>query len=293
MVLILLIYALTTLPLSKALLVHMQPFFLIGIRMAIAGFLLLFYHLIIARKNFKIEKKHAKDFLGALIFEILVPYYARYWAIANSSGQMVDMLCYAGPLFTYLYTAFLRIEQFSLLKAIALCLGYAGLIAYKGIQFSAIELPECAILFSVICFVYGWSCIQRLVVNYHYAPLFINGFTMLAAGIIALLIAGATESMTVAGDWWHCLMLLAAIIGISNIFAHTLYVSLLQKYSLTFIQLCSFVAPLCVEYRILLFGQSGFSWQLLTATLLIIISVTLFYADERRHDARSLAVRGI
>ena len=105
-----------------------------------------------------------------------------------------------------------------------------------------------------ISFAYGWIIIRRLVVDYNYAPIFINGCTMLGAGFIALILSVVTEPMLVTGNLTQFALVLAAVILISNIVVHTLYISLLKKYSLTFIQLCSLSAPLFVHYRSLSFA---------------------------------------
>ncbi len=275
MFLIFLMYALTTLPLSKLLILQTQPFILISLRMFAAGALLLGYHFARSR-SFSIAKNHIKDFALVIIFAIVMPYFLRYWGLSHSGGNMVDLLCYCGPLITYLLTGFLNIETFSRVKELALIIGYGGLLMLGGIPHFSFGLPEFAIIVSVFSFAYGWIIMRRLVVDYEYNPIFINGCTMFGAGCIAFVLSALTEPMNITGDVTQFALLLAAIIVIGNITAHTLYIGLLKKYSLTLIQLCSFITPVCIEYRNIVFGIKGISAQFLCATLLILISILFF-----------------
>ena len=199
MFLIFLMYALTTLPLSKLLITQTQPFFLISVRMFCAGILLLGYYFL-RKQSFVISRYHIKDFIQVISFAIVLPYFLRYWALGQSSGMMVNFLCYTGPLITYLLAGFLNLETFSRIKEGALLAGYAGLLFLTGIPSFSWGIPELAIISSVLSFAYGWIIIRRLVVDYNYAPIFINGCTMLGAGFIALILSAFTEPMQVTGD---------------------------------------------------------------------------------------------
>lgn len=281
MLLIFLMYALTTLPLSKLLIAQTQPFFLIGMRMLCAGILLLGYYFL-RKQSFVILRYHIKDFIQVIIFAIVLPYFLRYWALGQSSGSMVNFLCYTGPLITYLLAGFFNLETFSRIKEGALLAGYAGLLFLTGIPSFSWGIPELAIISSVLSFAYGWIIIRRLVVDYNYAPIFINGCTMIGAGFISLILSACTEPMQVTGDFAQFALVLTAVILISNIAVHTMYISFLKKYSLTFIQLCSLSAPIFVQYRSLNAQYHFLSAPLICATLFIALAIGLYYYEENR-----------
>jgi len=285
MFLIFLMYALTTLPLSKLLILQTQPFILISLRMLAAGALLLGYHFWRAQ-SFSIAKKHIKDFALVTIFAIVMPYFLRYWGLGHSEGNMVDFLCYSGPLITYVLTGFLKIETFSRIKEVALIIGYVGLLMLAGIPHFSFGLSEFAILISIFSFAYGWIIMRRLVVDHEYTPVFINGCTMFGAGCIALALSAVTEPMNITGSATQFALLLTAIIVISNITVHTVYIGLLKKYSLTLIQLCSFITPVCIEYRNNVLGIKGISAQFLCATFLIMLSILIFRFAQKEWNFR-------
>lgn len=285
MFLVVLMYALTTLPLSKALIACAQPFFLIGLRMACAGIILCLFYYLFQKNTFIIARKHTGYFLQAILFAILVPYFLRYWGLANGSQPRADLLYMAGPLITYILASSLGIEIITRTKTIALALGYCGLFFYFGNPLQSYLLmpfgfADLAIIASVVSFTYGWIIIRHLIVDHNYNPIMINGITMLCAGLVALTISSFAESITINGNISEFSLLLAAVIIISNLWAHTIYASLLKKYSLTFIQLCGFAAPLLIEYRHIIFGSQSLSISCIIATIMSMASIGLFFTAE-------------
>lgn len=285
MFLIIVMYALTTLPLSKALIAQTQPFFLIGLRMLCAGIFLLFFYYWYQKNTFFIARKHASYFLQVIFFAILIPYFLRYWGLMNGSQPRADLLYMAGPLITYLLTGILNIETMTPTKICALALGYCGLFIYFGhplINYirTPLGFADFAIIVSVISFAYGWIIIRRLIVDHTYHPVMVNGITMFGAGLGALGLSACTESMTITGNIIEFIPLLIAIIIISNLCAHTLYASLIKKYSLTFIQLCSFTTPLLVDFRQIIVGAEIITSSFIIATITIIISIGIFFLVE-------------
>lgn len=290
MLLILFMYAITTLPLSKALLNQIQPFFLISIRMIVAGILLLLVYGIMHKKSAVLPKKQIFLFIQVILYALLIPYFLRYWGFQHANHPRADLLYMSGPLITYLLTALFDIENMTPLKSISLLLGYCGLllffgnplIAYGKDQFAMADL---AIIVSVASFTYGWIVIRKLIVNHNYNPILINGICMLCAGISSLFLAAHYETFVITGNVFQCIILLAALISISNLCAHTMYAFLVKKYSLTFLQLCSLTTPVFIRFRQVLWGTTEFSLLLIIGSLIIGLSITLFYFAQRKQPS--------
>jgi drug/metabolite transporter (DMT)-like permease len=285
MLIILFMYALTTLPLSKLLLTFTQPLYLIGLRMAIAGSILLLYHYG-WRTGFKrTARKHVWLCVQVTLFAILVPYFLRYWGLMHAVTPRADVWYMAGPLMTYLLTAWMGIERMTWAKTGALCIGYTGLLISMGLPLHAYfehacQWAELAIIASVLSFAYGWYCIRSLIVTYDYTPACVLGISMLPAGLCALALAYAYEPMKIVGDSQQFVLLLAAVIFVSNMTTHTLYAALLQRYNLTFIQVCSLSVPLFMHLRDVMLGGQAFSLPLVLALPCIVASIALFWSAE-------------
>lgn len=286
MFLIIIMYALSTLPLSKALITYTQPFFLIGLRMFCAGIVLCLYYYLFQKNKFHISRTHINYFLQAILFAILIPYFLRYWGLMNGSQPRADLLYMTGPLITYLLTGILGVEIMTRAKTFSLALGYCGLFLYFGNPIiSYLRTPICfadlAIIISILSFAYGWIIIQRLIVDHKYSPVMVNGITMSGAGLIALTISAFTESMTITGNTTKFILILISIIIISNLFAHTLYASFVKQYNLTFIQICSFTTPLFAQSGYIIMGTQSLSLSYLIASSLIALSIGLFFIAEK------------
>jgi drug/metabolite transporter (DMT)-like permease len=297
MFIILLMYALTTLPLSKLLLSYTQPLYLIGLRMSIAGVLLLAYYWFTRSSTRGITRAHIGLFAQAALFAILIPYFLRYWGLMHAVTPRADIWYMTGPIITYALATWRGIESITWAKTGALCLGYIGLFISMGKPLHAYiahagEPAELAIIASVMSFAYGWYLIRHLMVAYDYSPALVHGVTMFPAGIGALGLAALLEPMTVVGDGIQFMLMLAAVILVSNITTHTLYATLLNTYSLTFVQLCSFSLPVFMQLRDGIFGIAPCSPSLLQAAPCIVGSIMLFYYAEQAYaqTAKRLAI---
>ena len=67
-----------------------------------AGIVLCLFYYLFQKNKFIITRKHKTYFLQAIFFAILIPYFLRYWGLANGSQPRADLLYMAGPLITYL-----------------------------------------------------------------------------------------------------------------------------------------------------------------------------------------------
>lgn len=282
MISVLLLHLLSTFSLSQALLAHLSPLLLMALRM-LAGGALMFGAL--AKRNMlvKIEKKHGLDFAQVIVFALLVPYYLRYWALSVDSST--SYWYFSGLFITYALSIIFAIEAFSILKTIVIALSYASLYAVLGFPHLSFGLPEGVMIASVISFTYGWIIIRRLIVEYAYEPLVVNGFTMFVAGIISASFCSVSEPLVISGDIMRCMILLIAIILISNVLVHTWYMALLKKYSLTFIQLCSFIIP-CWQ----LVWKGDATIAQICASAVMVSCCALYYALERAKSKQQTPV---
>lgn len=297
MFIILLMYALTTLPLSKALLAYTQPLYLIGLRMSIAGIILLAYYGVTRTTVQRIARAHIHILAQVGLFAIMIPYFLRYWGLVHAVTPRADIWYVAGPIITYALATWRGVERITWVKTGALCLGYIGLFISMGKPSHAYvehagEYAELAIIASVLSFAYGWYLIRHLMIMHNYTPALVHGVTMLPAGIGALALSYMVEPMSMVGDEMQFILLLAAVIFVSNITTHTLYAALLKTYSLTFVQLCSLSVPLYMQLRDGIFGIVPWSPSLLLAAPCIVGSIMLFhyaeqaYAQKERHERK-------
>ena len=171
---IFLMYALngSTFTISKILVSQASPIFLVGIRMTIAGVLLLFYHRFIQGRPFTVPRGAIKHLFQSTICNIFIPYCLRYWAIQYVTGTKTAFFYNLAPFITHGIACAIGLEKGSWKKSFGLSIGFLGIlpILTSGSYleslvggFYFISLPELALLGTIISFAYSWIVIQKMV----------------------------------------------------------------------------------------------------------------------------------
>lgn len=290
MYLLVVLYALlaATFSLGKVLLNYTQPVFLVGMRMSIAGGILLLYHVCTNKHTFKIKERDFWCFIQAMFFTIYIPYILRYWGLVYLSSSKACLIYNFAPFISYAFSYLLLDEKITLKKCTGLLIGFCGLLpilmhsASQGpLLGAAYFMPELALLLSVSSMSYGWLIIHRLINNHTYEPSFVNGISMFFGGLLALLTAYFTEDHSLfVTDWAPFLGLLIIIVIVSNIICHNLYGNLLKKFTPTMMAFAGFMSPIFAAFYGWLFLAEQLTFDFFIATITVFIGLSLFYHDE-------------
>lgn len=293
MLLIVILYALLagTFSLGKMILAYTQPIFVVGMRMSIAGAILLLYHFIV-NHTLRIQKKHWWFFIQAIIFTIYIPYILRYWGLTYLPSSKACLIYNFGPFLSYFFSYLFYKETISFKKIAGLTIGFIGLIPMvinSALQSTTAHglfiLPELALLIAVSSMSYGWIIIHKLINDHNYQPSMTNGIIMFAGGILALVTSFALEdSALFIIDLVPFATLLTIIIVISNLICHNLWGALLKIYSPTMISFTSFLSPLFAALYGWLFLGEIIPLRFYFCSVVIFIGLALFYADELRQN---------
>lgn len=275
---------------NKIILETWDPWFLVGIRMIIAGSILLAIALYKKRSNFLDRfKKHLPYLLLLALFATFVPALLKAFALKHTYSSKVALIGSLDPFLTALYSYFLFHEKLSLKKWIGILLGFIGttviIISHSAADihelFGPVSLAELAALGSVSISRYGWIKVQQLLKSGLFNVKELNGTTMFFAGIYALLFTLIYTPTAFFTSWTlpSSTLLIYTIIG-GNLIGYTLYSHLLRKHSATFVALAGFSMPLFVY----LFGwffigeklYPSFIWS----ALITFIGLIIFYQEE-------------
>ena len=165
-----------------------------------------------------------------------------------------------------------------------------------------LSLPEVALLGAVFSASYGWI-VLKMAQERGYDTLLLNGYTMTAAGITALISSWVTEGRpvlkavescyTVNHDTLLCsifgpkgasLLLFigytVALILLINVIAFNIYGYLLRRYSITFVSFVGFITPLFAALFGWLFLGETIGWPFIASMGIIFVGLYLFYQDE-------------
>jgi drug/metabolite transporter (DMT)-like permease len=283
MLLVLLINALmgATFSIVKLILDHYtDPFFLVGYRMMLAGFLLLGYLLIFNKSALKINRADWFTFVQIVLFHVYVCYNCEFWGQKYLSPAKVALLFNLTPFITAGLSYLLYRQKQSMQKILGLIIGFVGifpvLFAYDPVEnilgnLFLISLPEFILLISVFSAAYGWLIVEHLVIKRNYSILMVNGYAMFIGGFLSIITSyilgnygqlfGAADLARAWNPWpfndfiqltfWILLLII-----LSNLIYYNAYGFLMRKYSLTFLSLCGLTIPLfAVLWEWLFFGN--------------------------------------
>jgi len=312
---LIIMYSLSTASLTAALLHYTQPFFFLGLRMTLAGALLLGYLLVRNRSvlQTQLAKQHSLLYAQIILFTVFIPYALRFYGLSHAAHYIsgytpiwTPLIYNLGPVITFFLTAIFGIERMSWQRAGAMGISFVGLLlcldiplSYYLSTFSStgqtfFGLPECALLLSLISFSYGWIIMRKFVVDLSHNPLLVNGIAMFGGGVMALLAAFYLEPTPYISNYSLVIPLLIATIILSNIVGHSLYASLLTSYSLTLLQLGYWLIPAVSKIVSLVWGatqaQNSSALSDLAAAVLLFAGFAFLYKTEQKSSARMLAL---
>jgi len=293
---VILLYAIfgATLTLNKVALQYTSPILLAGLRLSLAGFILLAYHYFIAHHQLRFKLKNMKWYLQIIVLSVFIPSTCRIWALSYMPPYKVALLNNLAPFITYLLACSFFGEKFRTNKILGLIIGFAGvipiLIAAAPTEdlisaFGFISWPEIAVMIAVAGRSYGSFIIQKFVKYKRYAPTMINGITMFFGGLLALFASLLIEpTHSISNPLIFSGILLTIIFG-SNIIGHTLYGYLLRKYSTTFMSFASFLLTVFTAVFSKIILRDKITWHFYVGIILVSFGLYIFYKDEISYQA--------
>lgn len=281
---------------SKATLEYTEPFFLIGSRMFLAGILLMGHQFIFNRKNICFKASHIVPLFLLGFLNIYLTNIAEIWGLQHMVSAKACLIYSISPFLAALVAYFVLKETLNARKWLGLCIGIIGLIpifmthsvSEQSVgSIGNISLPEIALLVAVLCSVYGWTLLKKIISDYQYSPLMANGISMILGGALALChsyfsgeswapIPVTQFKPFIQNTLWMCL--------ISNIVCYNLYGYLLKRYTATFMSFAGLVTPFFASFFGWIFLGEIITWHFFASITLFSIGLTLFYIEELKRD---------
>ncbi len=319
MVSILLLYMLfaSTFTLAKAVLDYVAPIFFIGMRMSIAGSLLLGYLYCCKPQLLRVKRKDVGLFARIIIFHIFFAYILEFWALQYVTSFKTSLLYNVSPFITALLSYSFFAHRLTWMQLIGLIIGFIGfmpmLLTHIPVEeiaghIGVFSFPEIALLLAITASCYGWIIFKELVSKQDYSPLLVNGTGMFFGGMLAFLVSIFTENTAdlirvsakeipiflspyITDPWYYSLLMglfyAIALILIANIICYNLYGQLLKRHSATFLSFAGFTTPLFAALFGWLFLGEVISLSFVISVCVIFCGLYLFYRDELKQPRRS------
>lgn len=273
---------------NKLLLNPLPPILFVGIRMLIAGIILLALNWFQGKKiHWPVIKQDLPILLLITLCTTYIPAICKSIALKYMTSSKAAFFGSLDPFITALYSYFIFKEKLTIYNCLGIAIAIIGsTILITGdaqltdatILVSTFSTPQIAAFLAIAIGRYGWILIQMLLKKNHYTPIQINGITMLGSGVISLVTSLMFEqySQIYIDNYSYFILLMLYTILIGNVFSLTLYASLLKTYSATFLSLAGFLVPFFVYVYGLIFLGEPISMHFLIALGLTFIGLLIF-----------------
>ncbi len=265
------------------------PIFFIGIRMVLAGILLVGFVKFFRKEDFKLKKEDIFWFAGIVLFHIYGSFVLEFISLQYITGAKASLLFNLSPFITALFSYFFFGEILSFRKWMGLLIGFLAFIPLLITQPVSTEsvthrsYAEILLILSVIASCIGWIFMKRLISKHNHSYVFVNGIGMLFGGILSL---GTSYFFEV----WPSLPSLAynipfvrsllLLILIGNIICYNLYGMLLHRYSATILSFFGCTTPIFgVLFGWYWLDETVSPWFYVTAALAA-VGLYIFYQED-------------
>lgn len=291
MILILLLHIIygATFTISKILISYATPILVIGIRMTLAGFLLVGFAYLLNKNRIKYSFYTISNICALAFFGIFLPYALRYWSLKYLTVLKTSLIYNLSPFISFIFAYLFLNERISWKKIAGMTLGFLGVIPIIMAQSSAeesiksflfVSWAEIAMLVSVSSFCLGWVILKKFISKESISSFALNGRTMIIGGILSLITSCLFEQNLTIKDPVNFSFWLILIILMTNVTCFYLYSYLLKKYSATLISLGGLLAPLSAGFTSWILLGEKITIDSLASGIFIVIGFLIFYLDE-------------
>lgn len=277
--------------LQKINLNYSEPFFLIGLRMTIAGIFILIY---IKFKNIneQIKKKDIKFFIYLAIFNIYLNSIFEIWGLKNMSSSKACMIYSLSPFITAIMAFLLLKEKITKNKTLGLIIGICGIIPTINIKTEEelnieniyiLSTSEISLILSVIFSVIGWICLKKII-KLQYSYITANAISMLIGGILTLIhsyLSGEKWNPTPVTDYKNFIYYTFLTCLISNIICYNLFGYLLKFFSTTFMTFAGLITPFFASIFGFIFLKEIITINFFISITIFFLGLIIFYREEK------------
>lgn len=266
------------------------PFLMMGTRSVAAGIILYVWSR--TRGNVEIRKEHLPALLIIGISFFLIGHGLLAWAQQRVPSGLAAVLVASEPLWIFIVeSVFIRDTKIKAKGITGLILGFAAIVyliaSTKGIETSGADtIASFAIVFGA----FSWSggAIYSRVAKLPKSSIVSAGMELIIGGVLLLaagLMLGEGDKIQMDAISLRSLLGLAYLIVFGSVITFSAYLWLLGHTSATRISTHTYINPIIAVLLGWAIADEILTIQLLIATLLIVLSVYLVLADQRKSKA--------
>lgn len=301
--LVFLLYALfaSVFTVSKSALEYSEPFFLVGVRMLLAGLFMLLYQYF-KGESLVIKKRSWGKVLLLSFFAIYITNVFEFWGLQYLTSFKTCFIYSLSPFLSVFFSYLLFSETLSQKKWLGLLIGCIGFIPILLMQTTQEELAghlwifswaELAIVAAVASAVYGWIVLKQLMQEEGLSPISANGFSMLIGGLCALIHSFIVEEWNPVPihnfmPFFECTCFL---ILVSNCICYNLYGFLLKRFSATFMSFAGLTTALFTAIFGFIVHDEVTHPSFWLSFLIVCTGLVIFYQEELKKGSQFITAR--
>jgi drug/metabolite transporter (DMT)-like permease len=279
-------------PLNKKAIIHIPFALYVGVKLVLAGSLLIAYYIIAQRKTIQHASIQWYYYLQMIICGAIGAQYLKYWGLQFISASKAALLFNSSPFFVALFSWLRWRERLAPLQWCGLVLSFIGLIPIIMATTPAEEvagmlgvfsLPEIAVIIAAACHAISFTAKRAVLHADGFVSARVNGIYLLTGGLWSL------------GSWCWVGMpyeegMLMTALGyaafttiIGKVICSTMTLYLLRSYSATFLSFMEYWYPLCVALWSWLLWHEIPSYHYWLSACVVLCGQLLFYTAMRRN----------
>ncbi len=279
--------------LAKAAMKFSPPLYLTGVRMCIAGIILLAFLLLFRRQDFKVRKTQILPLVLLALSSVYLTNAFEFWGLQYLTAAKACLIYSLSPFLAALFSYFQFREKITIRKIIGLTIGFIGFspvfLSDSGSEhllgkFLIFSWAEVALILATVTSVYGWILLRKLGKDEGMSPVMANGSSMLLGGLFALVHSLFVDSWapTPVVDYGGFLSWVMLIVVISNLLCYNLYGWLLKRFTATFLSFAGLLTPLFAAIWGWMMHAEGIPWPFYLSMGVIALGLWLVYSEELR-----------
>lgn len=278
---------------GKIALQFVEPIFFTGVRMILAGIILLSYYYISCKPSKTLNKSQWWYIFVVGLFSIYLTNASEFWGLKFVSAGKTSLICCFYPIVTAIISWLFFKEIITRKKILGLLIGTLGFIPVligKEITenvsgtISFFSYAELALLFSAIATAFGWLCARNAIKYHNVHIVMLNGASMSIGGVMAMFHSYATETWAPLPiyNMKYFILWLLVITVISNIICYNLHGYLLKKFTATYISFANLSDPIFASFFGWFMLGEVLTYSFWLSVVCVGIGLSIYYKESIR-----------
>lgn len=285
--------------LRKSIIKVSQPIFFQGIRLTVAGIIILGYLYLFRPAALRFKKSDIGLFFLVSLFFSYLSYVFAVVTLDDLSSARFGFMFNLSPFITAIIAYFYLSERLTKKQILSLVIGFIGFLplvfvgARDGIaSASFFSIPGLQLFIATAAYAYGWILVSKLVNDRGYSPFLVTGIAFASGGVAILCTSFVLENWFAVAPVTNIIKFTTYLVGIillSEIIVSNAYAVLLRSYSATFLSFVGSLYPLFCALLGWIFFNEKITYNFFIAVAVVSFALYVFHLSEQeKQQAHSI-----